>query len=189
MDGHAPYDEAFWDSYAEANEARYNAEFAGFVRDLAASLRCSSVLEVGCGTGIDLRLFPDGVAVHGIDMNRRALAAARGSLPAARLGIGTISRLPFPDCSVDLVFTHQLLNYLDDRTLDAGVAEMHRVSARYVVNCEVFGDPEAGIGGGRRARNMLGRWAGYPVRVVSNVDMHADIEPESARFTLVRKVR
>ena len=23
------------------------------------SLRCTSVLEIGCGTGIDLRLFPD----------------------------------------------------------------------------------------------------------------------------------
>ena len=58
------YDKEFWDKYADANESRYNKEFAGFVRNLATSLKCSSVLEIGCGTGIDLRLFTADTRVH-----------------------------------------------------------------------------------------------------------------------------
>ena len=33
------YDEEFWDNYARENEARYNEEFAKFIRDLSVSLR------------------------------------------------------------------------------------------------------------------------------------------------------
>ena len=36
----------------------------------------------------------------------------------------SITKLPFEDSSVDFVFTHKLLNYLDDDTLDNGVSEM-----------------------------------------------------------------
>ena len=42
------YNKEFWDKYADGNEARYNEEFAKFTRDLATSLRCTSVLEIGC---------------------------------------------------------------------------------------------------------------------------------------------
>ena len=40
-------------------------------------MRCTSVLEIGCGTGIDLRLFPDTFQIHGIDLNDRALNIAK----------------------------------------------------------------------------------------------------------------
>ena len=63
------YDESFWRKYADENESRYNEEFAKFTKDLAISLRCTSVLEIGCGTGIDLRLFPDTFQIHGVDLN------------------------------------------------------------------------------------------------------------------------
>ena len=62
------YNREFWDRYADENESRYNEEFAKFVRDLASSLRCSSVLEIGCGTGIDLRLFPETFDVYGLSL-------------------------------------------------------------------------------------------------------------------------
>jgi len=58
------YDKGFWDNYAKENESRYNEEFAKFIRDLVVSLRCTNVLEIGCGTGIDLRLFPDTFEVN-----------------------------------------------------------------------------------------------------------------------------
>ena len=35
---------------------------------------------------------------------------------------------------------------------------------------------------------MLKRWINYKVKIVSNVDMHEDIEPEKVRFTLLRKL-
>ena len=99
-----------------------------------------------------------------------------------------ITKLPFEDASVDFIFTHKLLNYLDDETLDNGVSEMFRVTKRYIVNCELFGETEEKINEEMRNRNMLRRWLNYKVKVVSNVNMHEEIEPEQVRFTLLRKL-
>ena len=68
------YDTEFWNKYADENESRYNEEFAKYVTNLVSSLPgVQSVLEIGCGTGIDLRLFPDSFQLHGIDLNEHAL--------------------------------------------------------------------------------------------------------------------
>ena len=182
------YNKDFWDKYAEENETRYNEEFAKFTRDLAMSLRCTSALEIGCGTGIDLRLFPENFEIHGIDLNEKALEIARKKITIGNFKKGTITDLPFEDSSVDFVFTHQLLNYLDDDTLEKGIAEMHRVAKRYIMNCEKFEENEKSIDEKQKFRNMLKRWMNYKVKVVSNVDMHEEIDPDKSRFTLLKKL-
>jgi len=183
------YNKEFWDKYADENEARYNEEFAKYTRDLATSLHCTSVLEIGCGTGIDLRLFPDTFQIHGIDLNDNALDIAKKKLPIGNFKKGAITDLPFEDSSIDFVFTHQLLNYLDDDTLEKGVAEMYRVAKKYIMNCEKFEKTEKQIDKNHKFRNMLKRWINYEVKIVSDVDMHEDIEPDKARFTLIRKLK
>ena len=180
------YDKEFWDRYADENEARYNVEFAKFTRDLATSLHCTSVLEIGCGTGIDLRLFPDTFKIYGIDLNDNALDVAKERLGDFKKG--DIADLPFEDSSIDFVFTHQLCNYLDEDALEKGVAEMYRVAKRYIMNCEKFEETERQIDGNHRFRNMYKRWVDYKVKIISNVDMHEDIEPDKARFTLLKKL-
>ena len=182
------YNREFWDKYTEENETRYNEEFAKFTKDLAVSLRCTSVLEIGCGTGIDLRLFPDTFQIRGVDLNSNALEIAKQKLPVADFKNGDITNLPFGDSSVDFVFTHQLLNYLDDDTVEKGVVEMYRVAKRYVMNCEKFEETEKQIDENHKFRNMQKKWLDYKVRIVSNVDMHEDIDPDKSRFTLLRKM-
>ena len=182
------YNEEFWNKYSDENESRYNEEFAKFVRDLATSLRCTSVLEIGCGTGIDLRLFPDTFQLGGIDLNDHALDIAKKKVLNGNFKNGTITNLPFEDSSIDFVFTHGLMNYLDDDTLKKGVAEMFRVSRRWIMNCEKFEKGEKQIDENQKFRNMENRWLDYKVKFVSNVDMHEDIEPEKPRFTLLRKL-
>ncbi|AJM91756.1 Methyltransferase type 11 [Nitrosopumilus piranensis] len=182
------YDENFWKKYADENEVRYNEEFAKFTKDLAISLRCTSVLEVGCGTGIDLRLFPETFQIYGADPNEYALDIAKEKLPVANFKKGIITDLPFEDSSIDFVFTHGLLNYLDDDTLEKGIAEMYRVTGKYIMNCETFSDVEKEIDENQKSRNMVKRWMNYKVRIVSDVDMHEDIEPEKKRFVLLRKI-
>ncbi len=182
------YNKEFWDKYTDENEARYNEEFAKFTKDLAISLHCTSVLEIGCGTGIDLRLFPETFQIHGIDLNNNALDIAKQKLPVADFKNGNITDLPFEDSSIDFVFTHQLLNYLDDDTVEKGVAEMYRVAKRYVMNCEKFEETEKQIDENHKFRNMQKKWLNYNVRIVSNVDMHEDIDPDKSRFTLLRKM-
>lgn len=183
------YDKEFWDSYAKENESRYNKEFAIFVRDLVASLHCTSVLEIGCGTGIDLRLLPESVKIFGVDLNDLALEMGQKNEKDVIFKKASISNLPFDDSSVDFVFTHQLLNYLDDQTLDKGISEMHRVAKKYIMNCEVFAEGEDTIKGNYRYRDMYKRWLDYKVKIISNVDMHEEIEPDKPRFTLVKKLQ
>ncbi len=182
------YNKEFWDKYADKNESRYNEEFAKFTRDLATSLKCTSILEIGCGTGIDLRLFTSEYQIHGIDLNDNALNISKKKLPIVNFKKGTITDLPFEDSSIDFVFTHQLLNYLDDNTLEKGVAEMYRVAGKYIMNCEKFEETEKQIDENHKFRNMYKRWINYKVKIVSDVDMHEDIEPDKARFTLLRKL-
>ena len=182
------YDKEFWDKYADENESRNNDEFTKFLTDLARSLHCSSVLEIGCGTGIDLRKFDDSFEIHGVDLNEHALELAKKNIPNGKFYKEDIVKLPFEDSSIDFIFTHKLLNYLDDDTLDKGVSEMFRVAKRYIVNCELFGESEEKINEEMKFRNMLKRWLNYKVKVVSNVNMHEEIEPEQVRFTLLRKL-
>ena len=182
------YDEKFWNKYTLENESKYNEEFAKFVRDLAISLRCNSVLEIGCGTGIDLRLFPETFDIYGIDLNDKALDIAKEKFPIAKFEKGDITQLPFEDSSIDFVFTHQLLNYLDDETLTKGVSEMYRVAGKYIMNCEKFGESENQITENQKYRNMKNWWMNYKVKIVSHVDMHEEIDPDKSRFTLLRKL-
>lgn len=182
------YNKEFWDKYTKENESRYNEEFSKYTRDLATSLRCTSILEIGCGTGIDLRLFPETFEVHGIDLNENALKIAREKFPLGDFKKGDITSLPFDDASIDFVFTHQLLNYLDDETLDKGVSEMFRVAKKFIMNCEKFNETETQIDENHKFRNMLNRWKDYELKIVSDIDMHEDIEPDKARFTLLKKL-
>jgi ubiquinone/menaquinone biosynthesis C-methylase UbiE len=181
------YNEEFWDKYSDENESRYNEEFAKFTRDLATSLRCTSVLEIGCGTGIDLRLFSDTFQIHGVDINDHALEIAKEKLPIANFKKGSITELPFEDSSIDFVFTHGLMNYLDEDTLEKGIAEIYRIAGKYIMNCEKFEETEKQIDENQKFRNMKNRWLGYKVKFVSNVDMHEDIDPDKPRFTLLKK--
>ena len=182
------YDNDFWDKYARENESRYNKEFAKFIKDLAISLRCTSVLEIGCGTGIDLRLFPENVTVFGVDLNDLALDMAKKENPSIDFKKGSITDLPFEDSSVDFIFTHKFLNCLNDEDLKKGVDEMYRVGAKYIANCEMYDPTESKTEGVFTGRNMLNRWKNYKVKIISDVDMHEDIEPEKIRFTLVKKL-
>src|SRR5918997_2315287 len=62
------------------------------------------VLDVGCGTGVFLRMCADrAAAVTGIDASEGLLALARERVPAADLRLGDLQVLPFADDEFDLV--------------------------------------------------------------------------------------
>jgi ubiquinone/menaquinone biosynthesis C-methylase UbiE len=185
------YDTEFWNKYTDENKSNYNDEFAKFIRDLAMSLRTTSVLEVGCNTGNDLREFPEKFEVYGVDLNEYALDFARQQLPTFNFRNGSIIELPHEDSSIDLVFTHNVLNYIPEQEMDKAIQELYRVSKKYILNCELFDENESTINERNIVswkRNVLKRWLNFKVKIISNVDMHEDIEPKKPRFTLVRKI-
>jgi SAM-dependent methyltransferase len=92
--------------------------------------RGRSVLEVGCGAGVDLvRFAKGGATVTGVDLSPSASELATANfaqqgLPAD-LRVADGEHLPFPDASFDLVFAHGVVQYTADpqRLVD----EVHRV--------------------------------------------------------------
>ena len=185
------YDIDFWNKYTDENQSKDNQEFAKFIRDLATSLRSNSVLEVGCNVGNDLKEFPGDFDVHGIDLNEYALDMAKKRFPSFKFKNGSILNIPFEDSSIDFVFTHYLLNYLHEQEIEKAMKELFRVSGKYILTCELFDEIESKleVDGKVWKRNVYKRWLNFPVKIISDVDMHEDIEPKKPRFTLVKKIK
>ncbi len=90
--------------------------------------QAARILEVGSGTGAittELRSSTHGTVI-GLDRDRRVNEFARRSDPTAACVTGLGERLPFPDCSLDLVYCHFLLLWVEDP--HAILAEMLRVT-------------------------------------------------------------
>ena len=184
------YDTEYWNKYTDDNESKYNEEFSKFIKDLATSLRSNNVLEVGCNSGNDLRSFPNDFDVHGVDLNDHALDIAKKKFPSFKFKNGSIIDLPYDESSIDFVFTHNVLNYISENEIDKAINELYRVSKKYILNCELYDENEVPIDGKIKAwkRNVYKRWLNFQVKIISDVDMHEDIEPNKPRFTLVRKI-
>ena len=79
-------------------------------------VRGQTVLDVGCGAGVDLARFARGGAtVTGVDLAPSAIALAKANFEQQGLR-GTFEvadgeQLPFPDNSFDLVFAHGVVQY------------------------------------------------------------------------------
>jgi ubiquinone/menaquinone biosynthesis C-methylase UbiE len=116
---------------------------------------------------------------------------AQKNLPGFKFKIGSILELPYDDSSMDLVFTRNLLNYVRDSDIARSFDELFRVSRKYIFNIELFSESEDRIGEspvttwGRNARK---HWLDFKVKIISNVEMHGEIDPKKSKFTLVRKI-
>lgn len=187
------YNIQFWNKYTENNKTGYNEEFSKFVCELVFSLRANNVLEVGCNVGNDLRVFPETFDVNGVDLNEYALEIARKKLPSFKFKKASIDNLPYEDSSMDLVFTHNVLNYIPNEDIQKAMNELLRVSRNYIVNFELFSENEEMLNKHPACvswyRNMYRLWMNFPVKIISNVDMHEEYDPLKTRFTLVKKIK
>jgi SAM-dependent methyltransferase len=92
--------------------------------------RGRSVLEVGCGAGVDLARFAKGGAtVTGVDLAASAIDLARANFAQQGLTgafeVADAEHLPFPDNCFDLVYAHGVVQYTADPA--RLVAECRRV--------------------------------------------------------------
>jgi ubiquinone/menaquinone biosynthesis C-methylase UbiE len=95
----------------------------------------ASVLDVGTGTGIFAEAFLSaGLTATGIDPSMELLAHARAHAPRAVFMEAVAEKLPFADCSFDLVFLGHVLHETDDP--EAALREARRVSLRRVAVLE-----------------------------------------------------
>lgn len=93
-----------------------------------------TVLDVGCGGGVDLVVASRAVgpagAVRGIDLTpamveRARVNLARAGTTNARVQVGGAEAIPYSDASVDVVISNGALNLSPAK--DQAFAEMHRV--------------------------------------------------------------
>ncbi|MGQ0433338.1 MAG: methyltransferase domain-containing protein [Microthrixaceae bacterium] len=145
--------EALWTGelgreYTERNARNDREKLVPGFKRLIEGLEIARVLEVGCNAGHNLhalkRLLPDAKLV-GLDPYEPALELARKQNVPAELHVGTMLDLPFPDDSFDLVFTRGVMSTIPNADFDRGLAELHRVSRRYVALVEYHPDEGAKI--------------------------------------------
>ncbi|HWP83584.1 MAG TPA: methyltransferase domain-containing protein [Terriglobia bacterium] len=112
------------------------ASFAGVGNPLAIGPLAAgeSVLDIGCGAGMDLLLAGRRVGsqgrVIGVDMTeamrlRARAAAAAAGLPQVEVRGGDATNLPVPDATVDVVISNGVLNLVPEK--EKAVAEIARV--------------------------------------------------------------
>ena len=137
----------FGDEYVERNAASYDVR-QGFWRSVVETTGCSSVLEIGCNVGGNLRwlapLLPDG-GVMGVDINRKALDALHADHPSIDAVFSAARDLPFRDQRFDLVFTMGVLIHQPDSTLPLVMHEMVRCSRRWVLCGEYYAPSQEAI--------------------------------------------
>jgi SAM-dependent methyltransferase len=100
----------------------------------------SSVLEVGCGVGVNL-VHVDAEQIAGADVSAAAIEYARQKLPHCELVAAPGHELPFDDGSFELVFTAGLLVCVGPDLAARMLGELLRVSSGRVMLAE-GGPPE-----------------------------------------------
>jgi SAM-dependent methyltransferase len=100
------------------------------------------VLDVGCGTGVFLRMCADrGASVSGLDAAEGLLKLARERVPEAELCLGDMQSLPYGDDRFDAVTGFTSFFFADDMV--GALREAGRVARPGApVAIEVFGRPE-----------------------------------------------
>lgn len=120
----------FWDYLSKHGAGEFFSEKHS--RDLADRLvgfaRPGKVVDIGCGTAPLLAEFARrGIEAVGVDSSPEVLSAARKRAPDATLYLGTAVDLPLADGSVDAALLIEVVEHLDDDTLQATIAEAWRV--------------------------------------------------------------
>jgi len=92
----------------------------------AGPLAKRRILDCGCGAGEYVRaLLARGADAWGVEFDARKLAARGGEELAARLSVGDLEALAFPDASFDVALANEVLEHVPDDA--AALAEVHRV--------------------------------------------------------------
>ena len=111
-----------------------------------------SVLEIGCASGINLRIINkkiNGILFEGIDINKKALNEGmsilkRENITNIRLRYKSAKDLSsYKDKEFDLVFCDAVLMYIDSSNIKNVVDEMFRISKKMVIICDQHTDKKS----------------------------------------------
>ena len=108
--------------------------FRGFRRFVAPLLETATeglsavrLLDCGCGTGANLAMLEQFGKAYGFDFTASGLRIGRAA-GRTRLALATVTAVPFPSETFDVVTSFDVLYALDPPAERAAVAEMYRVT-------------------------------------------------------------
>lgn len=136
----------FGKAYTERNDT-VDPRKPAFFHDLFKRNGVARVLEGGCNLGLNLRdaAKDPAIEVWGLDIQRDALRQAAEAMPEAVFTPGSLFELPFRDAWFDLVFTCGVLIHVPPEGLPKAMAELYRVSKRYVMCAEYHDEHEVEV--------------------------------------------
>lgn len=106
-----------------------------------------NLLEIGCGTGLNLWNIPARIDAYGIDINARSLEFLPSRIKA---WCRSMYDLPFKDNVFDITFTMGVLIHSPPEHLLKAMSEIVRCSRKYVLCGEYYAESE-------RERPFLGK--------------------------------
>ena len=125
------------------------------------------VLDAGCGTGLTMLRIADqcsGCKVYGIDLSPNMIEVARNDAAERGLDVdlctGSITDLPYPDGSFDVVLTNIMFHHLDLVEKQLAVAELARVLK--AGGCYVSAEFGSRVRNWMERRLAKGEYALYP---------------------------
>ena len=138
----------FGRAYTDRNAIDWRTRLGAF-QHMLNGLQVQRVLEVGCNHGSNLRalveLLKEGSEVIGVEPNKYALERARKANTKAGILYGNAFDLPFKDGYFDLAFTAGVLIHIALGDLPTAMAEIYRVTKRYLLVIEYFAEEETVI--------------------------------------------
>lgn len=120
----------FWDYLAAHDAGEFFSDKHAY--DIAERLshtgRPRNVVDIGCGTGqLVAELSRRGVEAVGVDSSPHVLETARRRAPTVAFHMGSVTRIPLPDASCDAATLIEVVEHLDDQTLQEAIREAHRI--------------------------------------------------------------
>jgi SAM-dependent methyltransferase len=102
-----------------------------------AELQDARILVDGCGVGMYVRALSEfSPHVHGLDIEPERVAEAHKAVPGAHLLVALGERLPYGDGLLDIVFSHEVIEHVqDDRQMLAEALRVLRPGGRLLLFC------------------------------------------------------
>jgi len=115
----------YYDAFVEP----FNANLRHIALSMAKLPKGSDVLEIGCGTATNLKMYREqGCRIHGLDRSPAMLEKARLKLgDEADLQLGSAEKMPFRNNSIDLALAMLTLHEMPLEIRKTVISEMVRV--------------------------------------------------------------